>query len=96
MRLQYLHKQATSFSLSHSKPAASLVIALPPASARARPATVKITPSDDKGRAQVNKRPMIMMKAGSAQDQSASNIDRELVAANMLRAPTEDATKSRW
>lgn len=61
-------------------------------------ATVKITPSDDKGRMQFNKRQIIMMKPASTQELSAANLERESTVAggNMLRAPTEDATKSRW
>lgn len=54
-------------------------------------ATVRITPSDDKGRMLLGKRPMMMKTS----ELSTSNLERES-AANMLRAPTEDATKSRW
>lgn len=62
-------------------------------------ATVKITPSDDKGRLHLNKRPMMMMKTSNIQELSSGNLERDLAvaqAANMLRAPTEDANKSRW
>ena len=58
-----------------------------------REATVKITPSDDKGRTHLSKRPIMMMKT---QDTSPANLERGGAAPNMLRAPTEDATKSRW
>lgn len=58
-------------------------------------ATVKITPSDDKGRMQLNKRPLMLMKTSNAQE--PANLDRDQgMASNMLRAPTEDVSKSRW
>lgn len=58
-------------------------------------ATVKITPSDDRGRTGPSKRPIMMMKA-PVQDLSAANLVGAESATNMLRAPTEEAPKSRW
>lgn len=39
----------------------------------------------------------MMMKGSNIQELSAANLQNDSVAAaNMLRAPTEDAAKSRW
>lgn len=60
-------------------------------------ATVKITPSDDKGRMLSNKRSMMLMKSSNIQELSPANLERDqAMTTNMLRAPTEDVSKSRW